>query len=704
MSWSPLPRRRVPFIAQMEVTECAPACLAMILAYHRSYVSLAELREACRVSRDGASALDIVTAAERYGFATEALKMELDDLDAVELPAIIHWELNHFVVLERIDAAGAHVVDPAAGARQLTIDELGRGFTGIVIALAPAERFVRRRRAAHARQTYASLLRRSLRPVLVTMASALVLEVFALFFPAASALVVDFVVRPRQAQWIPILGAAFAVAIVLRACITLARERILSGLEARLDVELAASLLQHMLSLPTSFFAQRGAGDLSNRLGALLAARDLFARLLFAGFDLLLVIAYAALMVLYDHRIGAAVVGIHVLSVLVPWLGRSRIQAASTAKVVAAARAQSALVQAFADPETAKAFRSEALLGAQYEAARTEELNANVRAQHALEVPRQLVSVFEAAATAMVLWLGGGAVLDDRMTLGVLTSFLTIQTLLGPPLRRLVMAVGEAAHVRPLLERVEDVFETAPEPTGTWTPPSLAGAITFERVSFRYGKKGPLLLEDVSFQIAAGERVAITGPSGAGKSTIVRLLLGFLQPLSGRILIDGRDLADYDLAALRSRIGTVLADGAFIDEAIADNVTLGAPDATPAQLRSALAAACVDDVVAALPQGALSRLGPSATTLSGGQRQRLLLARALVKAPSLLVLDEASSALDTELELRVQSCLAQLRCTMLVIAHRTSAIAFADRVLSLQGGRVVEVASAGGRLATEVAR
>lgn len=683
--------RRVPFIAQMEITECGAASLGMILAYFGAHVPLAELRRVSRVSRSGVAASDIVEAAQHYGLKVRALQCDLDELEEVELPAIIHWEFNHFLVLERVYRDGrAQLVDPALGRTLVSAEEFGRAFTGVVLELTPGPTFQKRKRSLRSLTTYRELLRRTAGPVAIMTLSAFLLEVLALLFPAASALVVDFVVRPRQSQWITILAVAFSIAIVLRASITLARDRILGGLEARLDVELAATLVKHLFSLPTAFFSQRGAGDLMGRVGNLLGARDTFASLVHSGFDVLLVLIYGALMLLYDLRLGALVVLVQLVTVLITSTGRRRLRAALTTRLIASSRVQTALVQAFGDPESTKAFGAEPLLVARYAGARTEELNARADGTRTVELSAQAQTISQALCAALVLWVGGRAVLSDRMTLGVLTSFIAIQTLLAGPLSRLVASFEELGNVGPLLERIDDVFDTQPEPSGTYVPDVIEGAISFEDVSFRYGPKDPLLLSGVSFHVDAGERVAIAGVSGAGKSTILRLMLGFIQPISGRILLDGKDLREYDLDALRSRIGTVLAGGTFFDESLFDNVTLGAPTATPARVRDALRAACISEVVEALPRGVLTRLENGASRLSGGQRQRLLLTRALVKQPTMLLLDEASSALDAELEERVQAYLASMRCTMVVIAHRLSAVMFADRVLYLENGKIVQ--------------
>lgn len=662
----------------------------MVLGYHGCIVPLAELRAACSVSRDGTSALDIRDAAKRYGLEVDPLQADVDDLDEVELPAIVFWEFNHFLVLERLGRSTVQLVDPAIGRRTISRDAFARSYTGVALELQPGPDFRTRARASRSVGLYRTLLRGAAPGIVVMLLSACLLEALGLLFPTATAFTVDYVVRPRQTQWLAVLGAAFTSAILLRAVISLARDRILGGLESKLNVRLAASLVKHILMLPTAFFSQRGAGDLLSRIGALLAARERFARLLVSVFDVLLVGAYIALMLLYDVALGGIIVGLQSMMVLITALGRRGARIASMARQNAASKAQSALVQAFSDPEIAKAFGAEALLLARYASARSQELNAHAEGHTALERGKQALSLLDGASAALVLWVGGSAVLDHRMTLGVLASFLGLQALVGPPLLRLVTTFQDAADIGPMIDRIDDVFESAAEPTGRYVPRRIEGAISFERVSFRYGPKGPLILDEVSFEVAAGERVAIAGVSGAGKSTILKLVLGLIQPTSGTVRIDQRDVRDYDIDALRASVGTVLANGTFFDDTVYDNVALGAPDATPGDVRAALQAACIADVIDALPDGPLTRLRTGAKQLSGGQRQRLLLARALVKRPSMLLLDEASSALDGELERRIQAYLSRMRCTMLIIAHRPSAVAMADRILFLEKGHIVQ--------------
>lgn len=687
-------KRRVPFIAQMEATECGAASLGMVLAHYNCHVPLAELREACGVSRDGTSALDIVKAGKVYGLETKAFKGDVPALAEVGKPAILHWELNHFLVLERFDSKGADLVDPAVGRRRVTTEELSRAFTGVVMCPKPGPEFKKREKSGRSLGKYGAAIRAALKPARMMLISALVLEVVGLVQPALTQVIIDFIIRPKQDRWLMPMAVVFALTLLLRALLSLSRERILAGLGARADLELAVDFLRHLVTLPSSFFSQRSVGELSSRMQVLLRVRESATAIMLGGFDFVLIFAYGALLIAYAAKLGLMVLALVAARIIVMLSFQPALRLHATAAQIAGGRTQSALVSAFSDPESHKAFGAAPLLFARWAGAQSEELNASIRGRQASEAPQQIISVLDGLGLALVLWFGGKAVMADEMTVGVLSSFVAVEALLRRPSQGFVNMILELGRLPSKLDRVDDVLDTAPQRHGTFAPEQLIGSIQFENVSFRYGPKSPVILDKVSFEVRPRERLAIVGRSGSGKSTILKLVLGVLLPTEGRVLVDGRPVADYEPAALRRRIGTVLAGGTFFDEPVLENVALGAAQADVDQVRRAADAACIDDVVRALPSGYQTMLRGGARQLSGGQRQRLLLARALVKEPDVLLLDEASSALDRELESRVHSYLDVLECTMLLVAHRPSALRLAERILVLDKGKIVQEGTA----------
>ena len=686
--------RRVPYVPQMEETECGAACLAMVLAYHGCHAPLALLRDACNVTRDGTTALELVNAAESFGMDPGAFSIDADAFGDVTAPAILHWEMNHFVVFERLRRDGSiAIVDPAAGRRIVAPAELRRAFTGVVLEMSPSERFAPRRKERRTHDRIRALLRRLVPAMLLMAGSGVLLELLAVAYPAGTQVLLDYVIRPRQTAWLVVLLAVLSGAAALGILLNLARDRILFALRARVDVELLAGFAAHLVRLPMRFHQQRAIGDLASRVQDALAVQDATVKGAAAAFDALLIALYATLLVLYHPLLGAIALGVQALRVLVLFRALRSAWTATTAELVARAKVANVIVEAFSNPEATKAFSTEGLYAARYGAALTRLLNVAHEGRMKTEKPLELASFVDAVGYAAILLVGGHAVIDGQITVGVFAAFVATTALLKRPTESVIGAVYQLALVRPTIDRLDDVLDAAPSISGGVVLDHPIGEIELDHVSFRYGPKAPLLLDDVSLRIRRGEHVAIVGPSGCGKSTLLRLVLGLLEPTAGTIRIDGVDLRTLDREALRRRIGVVLADGYLFDGTVQENLTLGCEGAVPAAvLEQAMAWAEIDRVVAALPNGIMTPLDGNGRTLSGGQRQRLALARALARRPSMLALDEATSSLDEDLDERIHRTIGRLGLTTVSVSHRRSSWRHADRLVVLERGKVVEEA------------
>lgn len=697
-SWSSFGRpkaRAVPFVPQMEASECGAACLAMVLAAYGCHVPLAEVRAACNVSRDGATALDLVRGGERFALETNAYKIDVGELDEVGTPAILHWELNHFVVLTTLDrGGGAHIVDPAAGPRFVPADELRRAFTGIALVPVPRGGFVARKRRRLSLEKYRARLSR-LRPAVAVMAlSGITLELFGLAFPAGTQILLDYVVRPRQVSWLVALVAVLGAATLLSFLLSLARDRILHALRAHTDIDLFADVVSHMVRLPASFFQRRGIGDLANRVHDAAGLRAAGTTVVSAGFDAFLVVMYVALLFLYEPKLGAVSLGVHGVRVLVTLHALRSARASRGAQLMARARAAGVVVEAFENPEATKAFGAESVHSVRRAAAATRELNVAYEARMRTEGPQDVVPFLDALGYALLLVVGGSAVIHGGITIGVFAAFLTVEALLRRPAESVLKAVHELSLFAPALERLDDVFDSPPERQGGIVLDHVRGDIEFRDVSFRYSTNGPLLLDRISFRVRPGERVTLVGRSGSGKSTVLKLLLGLVEPTSGTIRVDGHDLSTLDLSALRRKIGAALPDGCLFDSTVYENLALGCDaEIDHAWVHEAAKRARIDHVVRGLPRGYATALERNGMRLSGGQRQRLALARAFARRPRILVLDEATSSLDESLDDAVHEEVRRLGITTLSAAHRLSAIRHADTILVLEGGKIVEQGS-----------
>jgi ATP-binding cassette subfamily B protein len=686
-----LRRRRVRFVPQIEMTECGAASLAMVLAYHGHHAPLSELRQACGVSRSGADALSIVRAARAYGLTPSGVRVEMEQLPQLALPAVLHWDFEHFLVLERLTATHAHLVDPACGRRAVRLDEMSRHFTGIALQFAPSPSLQRRARTRPSLAKYREIFRRSLPSLAQILLASLGLQVVGLLFPVATQILVDSIVVPHQPAWLMGLGFALAAAVLTKALLMLVRSFVVQGLRNVLDFTLMTRFLNHLLHLPLGFFMQREAGDLVQRVHSNATIQNLLSsQSISALLDALLLVGYAGLMLAFDLKLGLVIIGFGGVRVLLLLFVRERNQLAMASELTASGREFGALLEALSGLETTKASGAENRMVQRWAHRMTGRVNGALERRKLTMHASHATVLLQGLATAVVFLVGGEQVVAQRMTLGTFASFLALQSLFMSPLDSLLETVGQLQYLGNHLERLDDVLTTPPEPSGSADPGRLRGAVALTNVSFAFSPGAPPTLQDVSVSIRPGEKVAIVGPSGAGKSTLARLLLGMHLPSAGSIAFDGRDLRELDLRKVRNQMGVVLQETFLFDDTIRANLALKDEELPLERLREAARRACVDEVIDALPEGFGSRLGDNGNVLSGGQRQRLNLARALVQDPAILLLDEATSALDLDTERQVHAALASLGCTRILIAHRLATVQDADRILVLEAGKIVQ--------------
>jgi len=684
-------RKRVPFVPQMEATECGAASLAMVLAWHGHHAPLPEVRQACGVSRDGASALALVNAAREYGLEARGVRVELDQLPLLPLPAILHWDFDHFLVLERLGGKGATLVDPDCGRRRAGPAEMGRHFTGAALLFSPTAALKRRPATRPSLAKYREVFLANLPGLAQIFLATLALELVGLVFPVASQLLLDRVVAPRQEPWLWGLGMGLGAAVLGSGLLGLVRGRVVLALGLELDFALMTRFLGHLLRLPLGFFLQRDPGDLVQRVQSNAELQDLFgAQAVAALLDGFLLLGFAALMIAYHPRLALLVIAVSLaeLAIMAALLERNRQLLASG--LAAAGREAAALLEALSGVEGTKACGAESRMVQRWAHRMTERVNNGLERQRLGMGSGACLSLFQGWAALLVFAVGGSEVIAQRMTLGTFVAFLTLQGLFKAPLGSLVDALTRLQFLGTHLRRLDDVLETPAEPSGAVDPGRLEGAVELRGVSCRYTPGGRPVLEDITVSIPAGEKVALVGPTGAGKSTLARLLLGLHLPDRGTVRFDGRDLRELDLAKVRNQVGVVMQEPFLFDDTVRANLALHDDSLPQARLQWAARMACVDEVIEGMARGYQSRVGENGSLLSGGQRQRLCLARALAHSPAILLLDEATSSLDLETEARVHANLAGLGCTRIIIAHRMATVRDADRILVLQAGKIVQ--------------
>ncbi|MBI2837419.1 MAG: ATP-binding cassette domain-containing protein [Acidobacteria bacterium] len=684
-------RKRVPYVPQMEAVECGAACLAMILGHHGHYAPLSELREACGVSRDGVSALQIVEAARRYGLEIRAHRLEPPDLARFKVPVILHWEMNHFLVLDRWTARKVFLVDPAMGRRSVSQTDIDQSFTGIVLEPVPGPSFHRRNAQPFPIGHYLRLLSGVWVALAIILTATLAINLLGLSIPIATQLIIDQVLYRDQTTWLPVIGWGLLALLLLRMAFNWLRGWVLVTVQRLLDRAITIGVVRHLLGVPLQFFLQRSTGDLVNRVQGTKVLRDILAgQSVSVLVDGILLVSYLALMLLYDLPLGLLVAAAGLVYVVTYFATKPAQMQRFQERQIHEIRQLSQLYQTVRGVMTVKSTGAESISHNRWLNLLVNELNAGFREICLQDRVNMALYLIKSAVPAAVLMWGTSRVLAGEITVGVLISFQMLQLVFLDPLEKIVQTLLRARALPVLFGRMEDILRTPAESSGRRPCPLIEGHVRFENVGFRYGLYAPWVLRDVSFEVEKGQKVAIVGPSGSGKSTIARLLLGLYQPASGRISIDGEDMADLDLASVRRQMGVVLQETMLFGGTVRENLSLYYPGAPLEDVIQAARVAQIYDDIQRLPHGLDTRISASGGTLSGGQRQRLALARAILHRPPILILDEATSALDAITEAAIERYLSTRRCTRILIAHRLSTVRDADLILVLKDGLIVE--------------
>ncbi|MCC7539588.1 MAG: cyclic nucleotide-binding domain-containing protein, partial [Deltaproteobacteria bacterium] len=684
-------QREAPYIPQMEAVECGAACLTMVLAAHGHHAPLSEVRAACGVSRDGVTLKKIVEAARSYGLSTKAQRLEPAELAGVVTPAILHWEMNHFVVLRRWTPAVVHLLDPAVGPREIPPEEFDRSFTGICVSLAPTPEFRKRAPQRTSLGRYLRTLGATWGALSLVLSASLLLNVMGLAVPLSTKLVVDHVLERGQTAWLEIIVLAALGAVAAQALVGVTRAAVLTALKRHLDIAMTLGFVRHLLSLPLPFLAQRSIGDLMNRVQSNKMLRDLLAGQAVAGLvDGLLLVSYLGLMLWLDAPLGAIVAGAGAAYCVLYAITRPGQLALLQERQVKDVKEQDQLIQIVRGMMTVKSAGSEVAAHTRWLNALVRALNARIRESRAQDGVGVALFAIRALVPVIVLALGAHRVMRGELTLGTLLGFQVLQLGFLAPLETVIQTLMRLQVMPVLMQRMDDILAAEPEPTGGAPCPRIEGRVTFEDVSFRYGLQSPLVLDGISFSIDKGQKIGLVGASGSGKSTIAKLLLGMFRPVSGRITVDGQDLASLDLASLRRQCGMVLQEAALFEGSVRENISLYHPNAPIEDVVAAARLAQIHDDIESLPKGYETRISASSGLFSGGQRQRLALARAVLHRPPIMILDEATSALDAVTESAIERYLSTRECTRIVIAHRLNTVRDADVILVLRDGRVAE--------------
>ena len=687
-------RRAIPYIAQAEMADCGAAALAMALGYHGRHVSLAEMHEATGTGRDGVDALRLAEAASSYGLRARGVATELDDLRVLPCGTVLHWGAAHFVVLDSASRRGVTVVDPAAGRYRIGWQAVDDLYSGVAIMLEPTDTFAAGGRRVPGALHHARRMLVHSSGIGKVLATSVVVRLMVLAVPVLTGVIVDRVVPANDSHLLKVLAAVMVALIGYSMVATFLRAHLLLRLRSRLDVNMTLGFLEHLVDLPYAFFLKRSSGDLMMRLRSNATVREILTSGTIAALlDGVLATLYLVAIFVLSPLLGFLVTVLAAAQVTVLLLARRRNIHLMGESLATEAKSQSYAYEMFSAVETLKAAGAERRAVSHWTNLFVAELNVSLRRGRLSAAVETAMHGMALLSPIAVLLVGAHLVGSGQLSLGTMLALAALSTAFLEPLATLVATALQVQLLGSYLARLDDVLSTPTETAGRELrhAPQLNGAVRAEQLTFQYTSHGPPAIDRVDLEVSPGQVLAIVGRSGSGKSTLGRLLLGLYQPSSGRVVLDGIDLASLHPRSVRSQIGVVTQDPYIFGLSIRDNLALGDPGLALDRLQTAAELACVADDIDAMPMGWDTQLVDAGASLSGGQRQRLALARALAPQPRILLLDEATSNLDTVTEAKVHANIARLGCTVIMIAHRLATVIDADRIVVMDAGRVVEV-------------
>ncbi len=690
--------KRYPFFAQQSASDCGAASLVMISRYWGKRFSINRLRELANVSRNGASLQSLAAAAESMGFATRPVKASLDKLAEQPLPAIVHWEGKHYIVVYEIKPKGVIVCDPAIGQLTLTCEEFQKGWTGYALLLEPTVLLKESQEGSTTFWQFVELVKPHWVVLLEVFMASVFVQLFGLVTPLFTQLLLDRVIVQGSTLTLNTVGFGLVIFGLFQIAMNGLRQYLLDHTANRIGVALMVGFIRHTFRLPLSFFESRYVGDILSRVQEnQKIQRFLTGEALSISLDLVTVFIYLALMFWYSSSMALLALTIVPPFFLLALLATPLLRRINSEIFSALAKENSYLIESLTGIRSIRSMAIEQTVRWRWE----ERLHQLTKKMFRGEVISNQLQIFsstiQSLATTGLLWFGAWLVIQNKLTIGQLVAFNMLLGNVIHPFQRLSVLWNQLQEVIISTERINDILEAEPEEDLQNQPrqalPTLRGHIRFDSVTFRYHSESDTnVLENLSFEIQPEQMVAVVGRSGSGKTTLSKLMLGLYPPSEGKVLIDDQDISSISLRSLRSQIGVVDQNTFLFGGTIRENIGIAHPEASLETISEAARLAGADEFIKKLPLGYETEIGEGGGLLSGGQRQRLAIARALLGNPRFLVFDEATSSLDAESERIIQNNLKTILQgrTSLIIAHRLSTVRNADLILVLDHGILVE--------------
>ena len=681
-------RDTMPMIFQNEMAECGLACLAMIANYYGKFSDIRTLRESLCMPAGGASVKHLLQAGLRLDLQGRPLKLDLKDIGLLTLPAILHWDTDHFVVLKEITSKSLVIHDPAMGIRKYGLSELDHHFTGIAIELSPTVSFTRQR---HAKEVSLKALfkatpsfRQAIRQVFFL---SLLLQVLSLIFPLYLQLVIDQGLSKGDMDIIFLVALLFLLVILAKTIVTYFRGVVLLQFSSQLGFHMVSNTFAHLLRLPLSYFERREMGDIVSRFSSLDNIKQLVTQeMITVIVDGLFSVLTFILLFLYSPTLAfVALLFVTILS-LIRLLAVSREKSYRQEVLQSGAKQQTRFMENIRCIAVTKNYAIESERLSQWQNYYAYFINSSYRLGHLQLSLSTLHSLLFGIDHVTTIYLGSSAIFSGQLTIGQLMSFVFLKQNFSGSVAAMLPKLTEIRLLRLELDRVSDIIFEEPEQSFQDTnlfKRRISGAIEVNDLSFSYSSAQPELFRNLSFSIAAGEFFAISGHSGCGKSTLLKLLLCLATPSAGVVRIDGRSILEFGVSQYRSQVAAVLHEDGLLSGSLAYNVHLELEPLNSERLEAACRISCIYDDINKLPMGFTTQVGEMGVALSAGQVQRVLLARALYRHPKILVLDEALSHLSIKAACEIIASIRELRTTLILVTHNAELIGLADCLLEL---------------------
>ena len=692
------PRKQAPLILQSEAAECGLACLAMVASAHGHETDLLTLRRRFELSSRGATLARLMNIAEHLGFANRAVRLEMDELPQLQTPCLLHWNLNHFVVLTKANSQRITILDPALGERTLTLKEASPHFTGVALELSPSTSFEKKQEKTPFSLRLLFTGQRGLWRAFGQMALlSIVLEVFGILMPMLSQWIIDDVVVTRDAPLLAVLAIGIFLLAVMSLGTRLVRTWIVLGASLSWRVSSSANVFRYMLKLPLAYFDKRHTGDVLSRFGSVHTIQDTITNhLVEVVLDGAVSLITLGLMFFYSPTMAMVVLAVAVLQTIVRFAVFKPYRQATEETIVREANAQTYLLETLRGVAAIKFFAKPGWRVGGWMNQQVAMVNASVKQQRISLLYQGVNGLISAVEQSLVIYLAARMILDEQFSIGMLVAFLAYKSQFLQRASELLERVINLRLLKLQGERLADIVLTEPEPPS----PAQAEAslktdgpmtLSLRNVTFRYAMGEAPVLDDISMTLHSGQAIAVVGPSGCGKSTLLKVLSGQVTPESGEVLVNGVPISRIGSEAFRSVLGTVFQDDQLFTCSIYDNIAMNDTEATPEKVMLAAQQACIHDDILRMPMGYQTLVAGMGTTLSGGQKQRMLLARALYKQPRFLLLDEYTSHLDFETERHVQEAINHLGCGRFIITHRQHSLSEGDEIHVLSGGKLIKL-------------